>query len=129
VGGVFGRYERYFRFCGVFRFQLGNLSNKLLFTVGSTFVFWVSFGPKFVRSATFCRCNQSIMHRDQVLVTDLTLTSIMTSRKNKCSIPSCDWRFSRNQVPVKIAYRISGIGTVLEFANKYDCGLTFETVR
>jgi hypothetical protein len=68
------------------------------------------------------------MRRDQVLVTDLTLTSIMTSRKSKCSVPFCDWRFSRNQVPVKIGYRISGIGTVLELANKYVCGLTFETV-
>lgn len=69
------------------------------------------------------------MHGDQVLVTGLTLTSIMTSRKSKCSVPFCDWRFSRNQVPVKIGYRISGIGTVLELANKYVCGLTFETVR
>jgi hypothetical protein len=92
-------------------------------------MFWVSFGPKFFRLATFCQCNQSIMQRDQVLVTGLTLTSIMTSRKNKCSVPFCVWRFSRNQVPVKIAYRISGIGTVLELANKYVCGLTSETVR
>jgi hypothetical protein len=69
------------------------------------------------------------MHRDQVLVTGLILTSIMTSRKSKCSVPLCDWRFSRNQVPVKIGCRISGIGTVLELANKYVCSLTFETVR
>ena len=113
----------------MFRFQLDILSNKIVFRVGSTFVFWVSFGPKFVRSVTFYRCNQSVMHRDQVLLTGLTLTSIMISRKSKCSVPFCDWRFSRNQVPVKIGYRISGIGTVLELANKYVCGLTFATVR
>ena len=112
-----------------FRVQLGILSNKLVFTVGSTFVFWVSFGHHFVRSVRFYRCNQIVIHRDQLLVTRLILTSIMTSRKSKCSIPFCDWRFSKNQVPVKIGYRISGIGTVLELANKYVCGLTFETVR
>jgi len=72
MGSVFGRYERDFRFCGVFRFQLGILSYKLVFTVGSTFVFWVNFGPKFVRSVTFYQCNQSVMHRDQVLLTGLT---------------------------------------------------------
>lgn len=77
----------------------------------------------------FYLCNQSVMHKDQIVVTGLTLTSIMSSRKSKCSIPFCDWRFSRNQLPVKICYRISGIGTVLELANKYVCGLTLETVR
>jgi len=49
---------------GVFHFYLGILSNKIVFTVGSTFVFCVSFGSKFVRSVTFYRCNQIVMHRD-----------------------------------------------------------------